>query len=155
MGLAYLDLRDVDRAIAHLDRAWREARVCEDIRVEGMTRFNLAHAYRLKPDIDTALAMADGAVLSFSRTGGGELPAAKALAEALRARAAGQAATEARWLLEVARRSIANPDIRYPRDILVDAERLAREAGDAGLAADASRLLTELQLRDARAQPSV
>jgi tetratricopeptide (TPR) repeat protein len=155
MGLAYLDLRDVDRAIAHLDRAWREARVCEDIRVEGMTRFNLAHAYRLKPDIDTALAMADGAVLSFSRTGGGELPAAKALAEALRARAAGQAATEARWLLEVARRSIANPDIRYPRDILIDAERLAREAGDAGLAADASRLLTELQLRDARAQPSV
>jgi len=111
MGLAYLDLQQVERAIDCLDRAWAEARVCEDVRVEGMTRFNLAHAYRLKPDIAKALALAEDAVRNFKRTGGGELPASEALVDALRARAAGMPAAEARSMVAVAREALSNPDL--------------------------------------------
>ena len=31
--------------------------MCEDARVEGMTQFNLAHAYRLKPDLRQGAGM--------------------------------------------------------------------------------------------------
>jgi tetratricopeptide (TPR) repeat protein len=136
-GLAYLDLEEIERAIDCLDRAWQEARVCEDIRVEGMTRFNLAHAYRLKPDIVKAIAFADDAVRNFTRTGGGELPAAQAFADALRARAAGLPAAEARSLVATARASMSNPDLRHPRAILADAIHIA---------------LAQLRARDDRAQ---
>jgi tetratricopeptide (TPR) repeat protein len=144
-GLAYLDLHQIDHAITCLTRAYDEARLVEDIRVEGMTRFNLAHAHRLNGETARALACAEDALRSFTRTGGGELAAARAFAEALRARAAGLEAAEARALVATARASRSNPDLRHPRDILADAVTIARLARQDDVAAEAADLLSQLR----------
>ena len=150
-GLAHLDLHQIDQAIDCLERAHQEARVVEDVRVEGMTQFNLAHAYRIKPDTIKALELAEDAVRIFVRTGGGELPAAQGLAEALRARAAGLAAAEARALVAVARGSLSNPDLRNPQGVLEDAVALARESRQLDIVVDAEQLIAQLAARRAQA----
>lgn len=152
MGLANLDLQRIDQGIEYLERARAEARESEDIRVEGIAEFNLAHAHRLKGDDALALAHAECAVQQLTRTQGGELPAAQALANALRARAAGIPLAESRALVAVARACISNPDLRNPRGILADAVALATGAGHPDLAAEAQQLLASLKDRDTRAQ---
>jgi hypothetical protein len=109
-----------------------------------MTSYNLAHAYRSKSDVEKAIEAAEDAVRQFMRTGGGELPAARALAAALRARTAGFTGSEARSLVAAGRASISNPDLRSPRGILTDAVRLANEAGLPDVAAEATELLARL-----------
>jgi tetratricopeptide (TPR) repeat protein len=155
LGLAYLDLQQIDKAIECLERARVEARVCEDVRVEGMAQFNLAHAHRLKGDVKHALEHAEAAVEHLTRTQGGELPAAQALASALRARAAGMGAAEARALVAVARACLSNPDLRNPRAILADAAALAGEADQPDVAAEAMQLLAQLRERDERAHAAI
>jgi tetratricopeptide (TPR) repeat protein len=155
MGLANLDLGNVDKAIEYLDRARAEARLCEDIRVEGMAEFNLAHAYRLRGNAEQALEHAEAAVEKFTRTQGGELPAAQALSNALRAHAAGIAAAESRALVSLARACLSNPDLRNPRGILADAIALATEARQPDTAAEAEQLLAQVRARDARSQAAM
>jgi tetratricopeptide (TPR) repeat protein len=151
MGLAHLDLQQVDKAIDYLERARQEAHVSEDVRVEGIAEFNLAHAHRLKGDFKTALEHAESAVRQLTRTQGGELPAAQALANALRARAAGMGVAESRALVAVARACLSNPDLRNPRGILTDAVALANAANQPEIAAEAQQLLAQLRDRDERA----
>ncbi len=151
-GLAHLDLGQVDSAIDCLKRAYDEARTIEDIRVEGMAQFNLAHAYRLKPDMDEALACAERAVRSLARTGGGELPAARALLDALTARAAGIRAAEARALVALARASYTNPDLRHPRGVLSDAIDLARKSHLAPVVEEAEQLQALIRVRESGAK---
>jgi tetratricopeptide (TPR) repeat protein len=146
-GLAYLEQRQVDRAIDCLDRAYREARIVEDIRVEGMTRVNLAHAWRIKGDMAQALQHAEDAVAIFTRTQGGELEPARALTDALRANAAGLAAAEARALVKVAQESMSNPDLLNPRAFLPDAIALAQRASRPEIAADGERLAAAIRAR--------
>lgn len=152
-GLAHLELNEVEPGIDCLVRARQEARLVEDIRVEGMTQFNLAHAYRLDPAAAAkALECAEDAVRLFTKTGGGELPAAHALKDALRARAAGLAPAEARALVAVARASMSNPDLRHPAGILADAVRLALDAQQPQLAAEAEQLLARARARHSAAE---
>jgi tetratricopeptide (TPR) repeat protein len=146
-GLAYLELRQVDRAIDCLDRAAREARIVEDIRVEGMTRINLAHAWRIKGDAARALQHAEDAVAIFTRTQGGELEPARALTDALRAHAAGLAAAEARALVKVAQESLSNPDLLNPRAFLPDAISLAQRNSRPEIVAEAERLAAAIRAR--------
>src|SRR5207253_924944 len=108
--------------------------------------------YRLKPDLAKAREFAEDAVRIFTRTGGGELPAAKALADALSAQAAGWAAAEARALINVAHASLSIPDLRHPRGVLTDAVKIAREAQQPEIVAEAEQLLAEIRARDERAQ---
>jgi tetratricopeptide (TPR) repeat protein len=154
MGLAHLDLQQADKAIEYLERARLEAHVSEDVRVEGIAEFNLAHAHREKGDVDKALGHAESAVRQLTRTQGGELPAAQALANALRARAAGMAMAESRALVAAARACLSNPDLRNPRRILADAVALASAANQPEIAGDAQQLLARLRERDERAQAS-
>lgn len=151
-GLAYLDLQKIDQAIDCLNRAREEARIAEENRVEGMTSFNLAHAYRLKGDSAKALECSEEAIRIFTKTGGGELPAAQALSKALSARAAGMKTNEARALVALARASLPNPDLRHPRGILADVVKLAREAHEPAILTEAEQLLAEIRARDERAQ---
>lgn len=144
-GLAYLDLDRIDRAIDCLQRAYAEASLVEDVRVEGMTQFNLAHAFRTQGEMAKALECAENALQKFTKTGGGELPAARALFDAMRANAAGLAAAEARALVAAARASHSNPDLRNPRGILTEALRLARETGQDAIAAEAEALLARVR----------
>ncbi len=146
-GLAYLELQQFDRAIECLDRGCRESRVAEDIRVEGMTRLNLAHAWRLKGDTAAALGHAEEAVRIFARTRGGEGEAAQALTDALRAHAVDLPGAEARALVKVAQASLSNPDLLNPRRLLDDAIALARRANQPDVAADAERLAAALRAR--------
>ena len=151
MGLAALELQQCDEAIDYLLRAWNESRISEDVRVEGMTQYNLAHAYCTKEDFEKALDAAEEAAKTLTRTGGGELPAAEAFAQALKARAASLPGAEARALLATARASMYNPDLRHPRTILQRAVNLARETNQGDVAAEAEALLATLAARDARA----
>ena len=146
-GLAYLELRQIDRAIDCLDRANREARMVEDIRVEGMTRLNLAHAWRVKGDTTQALRHAEEAVSIFTRTQGGELVPAQALVDALRANGAGLAAAEARALVKVAQASLSNPDLLNPRSFLQDAVTLAQGVNRPEIAAEADQLAAAIRAR--------
>jgi tetratricopeptide (TPR) repeat protein len=155
LGLAYLDLQKIDQAIEYLDRAHVEARVCEDVRVEGIAEFNLAHAYRLKGDVQKALEYGEAAVQKFTRTQGGELPAAVSLASALRARAAGIDVAESRALVAVARACLSNPDLRNPHQILADAAALASAAHQPDVAAEAEQLLAQVRERVGRPQAEV
>lgn len=86
---------------------------------------------------------------------GDELPAAEALDHALRARAAGLPAAEARSLGAVARASMSNPDLWRPHTILTDAVDLSREAQQPEIAAEAEQLLAELGARDDRARSGI
>ena len=151
MGLASLELQQHNEAIDYLTRAWRESRLSEDVRVEGLSQYNLAHAYRATGEIDKAVTAAEEAARMFTKTGGGELPAAESFAQALKARATGLPAAEARALLEAARASMYNPDLRHPRGILTDAVQLARTTNQPSVAAEAEGLLAVLAERDARA----
>ena len=69
----------------------------------------------------------------------------------MKARAAGLPAAEARALLEAARASMYNPDLRHPRGILTDAVQLARTTNQPSVATEAEGLLAVLAERDARA----
>ena len=151
MGLAALELKQFDEAVAYLIRARDESRISEDVRVEGLTQYNLAHAYWTNSEFDKALASIAEAVKTLTRTGGGELPAAEAFAAALKAHASGLHGAEARALLAAARASMYNPDLRHPRAILTEAARLARQTNQESIAGEADALLAELAARDARA----
>jgi tetratricopeptide (TPR) repeat protein len=151
MGLASLELHQHKEAVDYLSRAWAESRISEDVRVEGLTQYNLAHVYWTRTEFDRALAAAEEAVKTFTRTGGGELPAAEAFAQALNARATGLPGAEARALVAAARASMYNPDLRHPRSILTEAVRLARETNQADLGAEAEAILAALAERDTRA----
>jgi tetratricopeptide (TPR) repeat protein len=151
MGLASLELHQHKEAVDYLSRAWAESRISEDVRVQGMTQYNLAHVFWTRTEFDRALAAAEEAVKTFSRTGGGELPAAEAFAQALKARATGLPAAEARALVAAARASMSNPDLRHPRAILTEAVRLAGQTNQADLAAEAEAMLAALAERDTRA----
>ena len=151
MGLAALELKQLTEARDYLTRSWQESRISEDVRVEGMTQYNLAHVHWTSMDYDKAVAAADEAVRNLTRTGGGELPAAEAFAQALKAHVAGRPGAEARALVAAARASMYNPDLRHPRVLLAAAVPLAHDSNQPDLAAEAETLLATLAARDARA----
>jgi hypothetical protein len=127
-----------DEAKEALERGWRLGQEDANARLEGLCVFNLARLARIRKEIPDALRLADSASSVLKRIGASEVPAAAAFGDALRAADRGDAAQEARSLLECGLASIEATDMYSPFDLLSDAEALAT-VHDLPEVADAAR----------------
>ena len=142
VGMAHLALGQVDDAIARLGDGLRQSTEDSDSRPQALAHFNLARAFLIKGDAAEALTHADAAQRIFSGMKGGEHASARQLVEAIQAQCAGQRAAQARALVECARASKNAPDLFDPRDLIVEAQRLAEAEQLPDVAAAAAALLT-------------
>jgi tetratricopeptide (TPR) repeat protein len=129
LGLAHIGLGHMDDGLACLQQARQQAHEDRDTRVEGLTLFNLARAYRMKSDLAMALNMAEEAKAILIEIGGAEAPAADALVEVIKAAKVGLKSAEARALLDCARHSISIPDLYNPSDLVEEARAIAQAEG--------------------------
>jgi tetratricopeptide (TPR) repeat protein len=124
-GMIELRLHQFDRAMVTLRRGREIGRQVEGPRVEAFCLFNYARGLNMSGREEEALAAAESAAKLLAETGAPEAYAATALADAIRASAAGDSKSEARSLLACATVSVANPDILSPQDLLKRAAILA------------------------------
>jgi tetratricopeptide (TPR) repeat protein len=144
-GLALVALGQVDAGVTALETALRQSSADHDSRPEGLARFNLARVWRRAGDLTRALGYAEAAAAALSRAAG-ELGAAQQFVEVIRAEQRGDRPAQARALLACARASRAAPDLHHPHDLAIEASRIAKQEGLAGVAAEIDSLLPALAL---------
>ncbi|MFD4921356.1 trypsin-like peptidase domain-containing protein [Streptomyces goshikiensis] len=97
-GVAQLALGRHAEAVASLEAAFQAASAMENPRTEGVCLYNLAWTHWTGDRYEEAAGTADRSAASFQRAGSPEGAAAQALADAARARAAGDLAVAAEAL---------------------------------------------------------
>lgn len=111
---------------------------------EGYTLFNLAHAFRMKNDLNMASEAAQAARNLFTDIEAGGADAAQHLLDAIAAARTGNRWSEAKALLACADHSLSVPDFLNPQDLVTEACRIAEAEGMSELIAKGDAVLEKI-----------
>ncbi|MEU3185104.1 tetratricopeptide repeat protein [Streptomyces sp. NPDC006923] len=123
-GVSLIALGRLTEALAALEAALQESSEMENPRAEGVCLHNMAWAYWTDGRFERGAETAERATVSFQLAGAAEVAAARALAEAARARTAPDPRAAADALVRAAEAGGHNAEMVSPDWLTAEAERL-------------------------------